>query len=45
MAITATMTVAKDGKSRFVTLTGADASGKKVSDKTYYDKQQGATVT
>jgi hypothetical protein len=35
----ATITVAKDGKSRVVTLTGADASGKKFTDMTYYDKQ------
>jgi len=41
----ATMTVAKDGKSRFVTLTGADASGKKVTAKTYYDKPQGLSMT
>jgi hypothetical protein len=35
----ATITVAKDGKSRVVTLTGKDASGKKFTDMTYYDKQ------
>jgi hypothetical protein len=39
VVMTATITVAKDGKSRLVTLTGTDASGKKVTDKTYYDKQ------
>jgi hypothetical protein len=37
VVMTATMTVAKDGKSRSVTLTGADASGKKVTAKTYCD--------
>jgi hypothetical protein len=36
--MTATITVAKDGKSRVVTLTGTDASGKKFTDTTYYDK-------
>jgi hypothetical protein len=39
MVMTATITVAKDGKSRVVTLTGTDASGKKFTDTTYYDKQ------
>lgn len=39
VVMTATITVAKDGKSRVVTLTGTDASGNKVTDKTYYDKQ------
>jgi hypothetical protein len=39
VVMTATITVAKDGKSRLVTLTGTDASGKRVTDKTYYDKQ------
>jgi hypothetical protein len=39
LVMTATITVAKDGKSRVVALTGTDASGKKVTDKTYYDKQ------
>ncbi len=37
--MTATMTVTKDEKSRVVTLTGTDASGKKFTDETYYDKQ------
>ena len=34
-----TITVAKDGKSRVVMLTGTDASGQKFTDMTYYDKQ------
>ena len=34
-----TITVAKDGKSRLVKLTGTDASGQKFTDTTYYDKQ------
>ena len=39
VVMTATITVAKDGKSRVVTLTGRDASGKKFTDMTCYDKQ------
>ena len=39
VVMTATITVAKDGKSRVVTLTGTDASGKKFTDTTYYDKE------
>jgi len=39
VVMTDTITVAKDGKSRVVTLTGRDASGKKFTGKTYYDKQ------
>lgn len=39
VVMTTTMTVAKDGKSRVVTLEGRDASGKRVTDKTYYDKE------
>jgi hypothetical protein len=39
VVVTATITVAKDGESRVVALTGKDASGKKVTDKTYYDKE------
>jgi hypothetical protein len=39
VVMTGTITVAKDGMSRVVTLTGTDASGKKVTDTTYYDKQ------
>ena len=39
VVMTATITVAKDGKSRVVTLTGTDAKGKKFTDTTYYDKQ------
>ena len=35
----ATITVAKDGKSRVVTLTGTGANGQKFTDTTYYDKQ------
>ena len=34
-----TITVSKDGKARTVTTTTADASGKKETDKAYYDKQ------
>jgi hypothetical protein len=34
-----TITVAKDGKSRVVSLTATDASGQKFTDMTYYDKQ------
>ena len=34
-----TITVAKDGKSRVVSLKGTDASGQKFTDTTYYDKQ------
>jgi hypothetical protein len=39
VVMTATITVAKNGKSRVVTLTGTDASGKKLTDITYYDKE------
>jgi hypothetical protein len=39
VVMTGTITVAKDGKSRVVTLNGTDASGKKFTDMTYYDKQ------
>ena len=39
VVMTATITVAKDGKSRVVTLIGTDASGQKFTDTTYYDKQ------
>ena len=39
VVMTATITVAKDGKSRVVTLIGMDASGQKFTDTTYYDKQ------
>jgi hypothetical protein len=39
VVMTATITVAKNGKSRVVTLTGTDASGKKFTDTTYYDKE------
>jgi hypothetical protein len=43
---TATIAVAKDGKSRVVTLRGTDASGRKFTDITYYDEQHwGASVT
>lgn len=40
VVMTGTITVAKDGKSRVVELTGTDASGQKFTDMTYYDKQQ-----
>ena len=35
-----TITVAKDGESRVVKLTGTDANGQKFTDMTYYDKEQ-----
>ena len=37
---TGVITVAKDGKSRVVRLTGTDANGQQFTDVTYYDKQQ-----
>jgi hypothetical protein len=40
VVLTGTIIVAKDGKSRVVTLTGTDANGQKFTDTTYYDKQQ-----
>ena len=40
VVMTGVLTVAKDGKSRVVTLMGTDAKGKKFTDITYYDKQQ-----
>ena len=40
VVMTGTITVAKDGKSRVVTLTGTGANGQKFTDMTYYDKQQ-----
>jgi hypothetical protein len=40
VAMTGTITVAKDGKSRVVRLTGTDANGQKFTEITYYDKQQ-----
>ena len=39
VVFTGTIKVAKDGKSRMVTTTMADANGKKHTDKAYYDKQ------
>ncbi len=39
VVMTGTITVSKDGKSRVVTTTMTDASGKKHTDKAYYDKQ------
>lgn len=39
VVFTGTIKVAKDGKSRMVTTTMADASGKKHTDKAYYDKE------
>jgi hypothetical protein len=39
VVMTGTITVAKDGKSREVTLTGTDAKGKKFTETTYYDKE------
>jgi hypothetical protein len=38
VVMTGTITVAKDGKSRVVRLTGTDANGQKFTDMTYYDK-------
>jgi hypothetical protein len=40
VVMTATIIVAKDGKSRVVTLKGTGANGQKFTDTTYYDKQQ-----
>ena len=40
VVMTGVLTVAKDGKSRVVKLTGTNAEGKKFTDVTYYDKQQ-----
>ncbi len=40
VVMTGTITVAKDGKSRVVRLTGTDANGQKFTDMTYYDKEQ-----
>ena len=37
--MTAVIAVAKAGKSRTVTLTGTDANGKKITNRTYYDKE------
>jgi len=39
VVMTGMITVAKDGRSREVTLTGTDASGKKFTETTYYDKE------
>jgi hypothetical protein len=39
VVMTGTITVAKDGKSREVTLTGTNANGKKFTETTYYDKE------
>ena len=39
VVMTAVIAVAKDGKSRTVTLIGTDAKGKKFTDRTYYDKE------
>ena len=39
VVMTGTITVAKDGKSREVTLTGTDAKEKKSTETTYYDKE------
>lgn len=38
MAWSGTITVAKDGKSRMVTVSGTDATGKKFKSKGFYDK-------
>ena len=39
VVMTGTITVAKNGKSREVTLTGTDAKGKRFTETTYYDKE------
>ena len=39
VVMTAVIAVAKDGKSRTVTLSGKDAKGREFTDTTYYDKQ------
>jgi hypothetical protein len=39
VVMTGTIIVAKDGKSRVVTTTRTDENGKKVTSKSYYDKQ------
>ena len=39
VVMTGTITVSKDGKSRTVTTTMTDASGKQETDKAYYNKQ------
>jgi hypothetical protein len=39
VVMTGTITVSKDGKARTVITTTADPSGKKETDKAYYDKQ------
>ena len=39
VTITGRVVVSADGKNRTVTTTGTDANGKKVSSKTWYDKQ------
>lgn len=40
VVMTGKITVAKDGKSRVVTLTGTGANGQKFTETTYYGKQQ-----
>jgi hypothetical protein len=40
VVMTGVLSVAKDGKSRVVKLTGTNAKGQKFTDVTYYDKQQ-----
>jgi hypothetical protein len=40
VVMTGTITVAKDGKSRVVTLMGTGANGQKFTETTYYDKQR-----
>jgi hypothetical protein len=39
VVMSGTITVATDGKSRVVKLTGTDAKRQKFTDMTYYDKQ------
>jgi hypothetical protein len=39
VVMTAVITVAKDGKSRTVTLTSTNAKGRKITNQTYYDKE------
>jgi hypothetical protein len=40
VVMTGVLTLAKDGKSRVVRLTGTDANGQAFTDTTYYDKEQ-----
>jgi hypothetical protein len=39
VAVSGSIVIAKDGKSRTLTATGTDSSGKKITSTTFYDKQ------